>query len=201
VDRSDFDNVDSGRDLVVPRTHVGAAARRVAALVRRGLHLADDLDSDWLTVVCGKDGAMALRRDGTLWAWGRNDHFQLGLGDTVDRHRPTRVGTDDDWQTVACHWYYSVAVKRDSTLWTWGSADGGQLGLDVVSSATSPFCVVVGCLRLYSAAHEGQRPTSPELGRTYRSPHMQIFLTTLHDPETSPVRSGLVPCRLRHRCR
>jgi alpha-tubulin suppressor-like RCC1 family protein len=48
-------------------------------------------DADWATVVGRGSSAFALKRDGSLWAWGRNQRGQLGLGDEVDRYLPTRV--------------------------------------------------------------------------------------------------------------
>ena len=36
--------------------------------------------------------SLALKRNGTLWAWGNNLEGQLGLGDRVNRLIPTEVG-------------------------------------------------------------------------------------------------------------
>ncbi|RYZ43263.1 MAG: hypothetical protein EOO71_04270 [Myxococcaceae bacterium] len=35
----------------------------------------------------------ALKRDGTVWAWGKNDVGQAGDGTTTDRRTPVRVLT------------------------------------------------------------------------------------------------------------
>ena len=42
-------------------------------------------------VACGYDYSLAVKKDGTLWAWGFNRFGQLGLGDTTDRLTPTPV--------------------------------------------------------------------------------------------------------------
>ncbi len=42
------------------------------------------------TVAPGHFHTLAIR-DGSLWAWGYNNHGQLGLGDTTDRLSPTLV--------------------------------------------------------------------------------------------------------------
>jgi alpha-tubulin suppressor-like RCC1 family protein len=52
-------------------------------------------DDDWAAIAPGSAGSyhtLAIKRGGTLWAWGLNRFGQLGLGDTTDRHVPTRVG-------------------------------------------------------------------------------------------------------------
>jgi len=48
-------------------------------------------DFDWLQVSAGGESACALRDDGSLWCWGRNQHGQLGLGDADTRTFPTRL--------------------------------------------------------------------------------------------------------------
>ena len=73
--------------------------------------------------------SFAVKRDGTLWAWGDNARGQLGLGDRDDRDTPTQVSTDSDWVTVVTDGASPFAVKRDGTLWAWGDNARGQLGL------------------------------------------------------------------------
>jgi hypothetical protein len=42
-------------------------------------------------IATGGEHSLAIRTDGTLWAWGSNDVGQLGLHDTTDRYSPTLV--------------------------------------------------------------------------------------------------------------
>jgi alpha-tubulin suppressor-like RCC1 family protein len=46
-------------------------------------------------------GSLAIKTDGTLWAWGHNYYGRLGLGDTTDRSSPTQVGSLTTWYDVA----------------------------------------------------------------------------------------------------
>jgi alpha-tubulin suppressor-like RCC1 family protein len=84
--------------------------------------------TDWQTLADGSGYCLALKRNGSLWAWGENDSGQLGLGDTASRHRPTRVGHSTQWLRIAAG-HASLAVKRDGTVWSWGDNFTGQLGL------------------------------------------------------------------------
>jgi len=83
---------------------------------------------DWAILTVGGNRTLAGKTDNTLWAWGENDHGQLGLGDTDNRNTPTQVGMAGDWATVAAGGWHTVAVSTDGTLWAWGRNNHGQLG-------------------------------------------------------------------------
>jgi alpha-tubulin suppressor-like RCC1 family protein len=48
-------------------------------------------ETDWVSVSAGRSHSLGLRSDGCLYAWGLNDHGQLGLGDIQERHVPTLI--------------------------------------------------------------------------------------------------------------
>jgi alpha-tubulin suppressor-like RCC1 family protein/PKD repeat protein len=79
--------------------------------------------------------ALGLAADGTVWGWGSNGDGQLGLGDTVDRHVPTRVPGLPGIGAVAAGLFSSMALAHDGTVWTWGRA--GALG-DRLGGRTVP---------------------------------------------------------------
>jgi len=86
-------------------------------------------DSNVIDVCCGKYHTLMVQEDGTLWATGRNNYGQLGLGDDITRELFTQVGTDTDWIKVRCGYDYTFAIKEDGTLWATGLNEYGQLGL------------------------------------------------------------------------
>jgi alpha-tubulin suppressor-like RCC1 family protein len=85
--------------------------------------------ADWAAAAAGGDFSLALKTDGSLWATGFNAYGALGLGDSVDRHGLTRVGSAPDWATVSAGLGYTLALKEDGSLWAWGGNNLGQLGL------------------------------------------------------------------------
>jgi alpha-tubulin suppressor-like RCC1 family protein len=86
-------------------------------------------DTNWVDVAVGGATTLALKSDGTIWAWGENIYGQLGDG-TMARQQPTPVRSvpGNDWKQVATGGPHSVALKRDGTLWSWGNNWAGQLG-------------------------------------------------------------------------
>jgi alpha-tubulin suppressor-like RCC1 family protein len=72
---------------------------------------------------------VALRSDGTLWAWGHNAYYQLGQGDTTTRTSPTRVGAGTDWALASAGMYASHAIKTGGTLWGFGRGRYNTFGI------------------------------------------------------------------------
>jgi uncharacterized repeat protein (TIGR01451 family) len=85
---------------------------------------------------------LALKSDGTVWAWGGNDSGQLGDGTTTDRSTPVQVGGLTRVVAVAAGASHSLAVKSDGTVWAWGSNNIGQLGEGRSATRTTPVQVI-----------------------------------------------------------
>lgn len=83
---------------------------------------------NWVKVSAGKRHTLAIKSDGTLWAWGYNLYGQLGDGTNSDRLSPVQVGSDMDWADVYGGFDYSLGLKKDGTLWAWGYNARGSLG-------------------------------------------------------------------------
>jgi alpha-tubulin suppressor-like RCC1 family protein len=94
--------------------------------------------ADWQSVAAGSLHTLAVRADGTLWAWGVNNYGQLGDGTTTDQAMPVQIGTATNWRSVAAGSLHSVAVRTDGTLWTWGRNGNGQLGDGTTTDHLSP---------------------------------------------------------------
>ena len=53
--------------------------------------------TSWVKPFSGSFFSGCVKNDGTLWAWGRNNNGQLGLGDIVSRSSPVQVGALTNW--------------------------------------------------------------------------------------------------------
>lgn len=51
-----------------------------------------DSNANWAAIAAGWGHSVAVRTDGTLWAWGNNEENQLGNGTTDAKCRPIQIG-------------------------------------------------------------------------------------------------------------
>lgn len=79
-----------------------------------------------VTAISG--GSLALKKDGTVWSWGRNDHGQLGDGTNVSKSTPVQVKGLDHVIAISSENMNRLALKRDGTVWSWGYNGEGNLG-------------------------------------------------------------------------
>ena len=84
---------------------------------------------------------LAVKKNGTLWAWGSNHSGQLGDGTTVDKCSPIQIGSSCDWRSTAGEFAISFAIKTDGTLWAWGTGDSGALGDATTVNKSTPIQV------------------------------------------------------------
>lgn len=84
--------------------------------------------SNVLAIASGASHVLALKADGTVWAWGLNDGGQLGNGATTDSPAPIQVSSVSNVVAIAAGGSHSLALKADGTVWSWGWNDKGQLG-------------------------------------------------------------------------
>ena len=99
---------------------------------------------------------LALKTNGTLWAWGIANDGRLGTGNNTNQSSPTQIGTDTTWgngtysdNTNQNGKTFSMAnstgaIKTDGTLWTWGNSQYGALGQHNRTNYSSPKQVGTG---------------------------------------------------------
>ena len=134
---------------------------------------------------CGGRHAVARATDGSLHAWGANDHGQLGVGDAKDRRAPAAVALAAAALDAGCGEEHSAALTADAgwAVWCWGRCDFGARGASALRPSPlapppnfgAPAVAAIACgahhsacvLRSGEAAHVGgaRRP------RSRRFPH------------------------------
>jgi alpha-tubulin suppressor-like RCC1 family protein/C1A family cysteine protease len=87
-----------------------------------------NVTSDLLALTAGDNFTLALKGDGTVFAWGGNAHGQLGTGNNTETHTPVQVANLTNITALAAGALHALVVKDNGTVWTWGYNYGGQLG-------------------------------------------------------------------------
>jgi alpha-tubulin suppressor-like RCC1 family protein len=84
--------------------------------------------TDIIQVTGGASFSLALKSDGTVWAWGRNDYGKLGvpsLNTSATVYAPVQSAISDVVQ-ISTGPSHSLALKSDGTVWAWGNNHWGQ---------------------------------------------------------------------------
>ena len=82
---------------------------------------------------------LAIKTDGTLWMWGRNNEGVLGQNNRTKYSSPVQVGTQTTWQMATFGGGANCfAIKTDGTLWSWGYESYGYLGQNQNTAKSSP---------------------------------------------------------------
>jgi len=124
-------------------------------------------------IALGSDHCLAITFDREVYAWGKGEQGQLGIGRVNEEgycDRPTRINEIKDAIAIAAGDEHSAAICRlDSDtvnhLWTWGSTHTGKLGIancHSISSALLP--TQVEEFRGLNGADERVSPVSVSCG-------------------------------------
>jgi alpha-tubulin suppressor-like RCC1 family protein len=84
--------------------------------------------ADIKAIVAGDRHCLALKGDGTVWAWGNNWHGQLGDGTKNHTSSAGQVTGLSEVTAIAAGMSHSLALRKDGTVWAWGYNDDGELG-------------------------------------------------------------------------
>lgn len=103
-----------------------------------------DVEPKVKQIVAGSFHTVALKEDGTLWAWGYNRSGQLGVGIKTGSSEPVQVKGIEGIKAVAAGVDHIVVVKEDGSVWTCGDNKHGQLGDGRVVSSNEPVQVKIG---------------------------------------------------------
>lgn len=99
------------------------------------------------------------KRDGTLWAWGKNDDGQLGDGTTTGRSTPVKITGIPNIKSVAAGYDHTVVLTTDGQVFAWGNNSNGQLGDGSTTGRTKPAQVAGTILSNIQAIDAGYKYT------------------------------------------
>ena len=135
------------------QTHLTAGANRLHGAAKsyscmRPQPVAALRDLSVLQIVSGEDHLVAVDSVGRLWAWGRGESGQLGLGSFKHAGVPKVIdaldsnGLDDklkkNLKQVECGGAYSAVLLDSGQLFTWGNNSSGQLGNGENANTATP---------------------------------------------------------------
>ena len=115
------------------------------------------------TVGAGANHSLAIKNDGTVYAWGMNAYGRLGDGSTTQRNAPVQVvgvggtGTLGGIVAVAAGEGHSLALAGDGKVYAWGQNVQGQLGLGAADVNDHPAPAQVPGLSNITAVAAGYR--------------------------------------------
>jgi alpha-tubulin suppressor-like RCC1 family protein len=94
-----------------------------------------------VAIAAGGSTSLALRSDGTVWAWGNNAHGQLGNGTTTNSQWAIQVSSLSNIVAIAEGSGFSLAVSATGTVYSWGQNSNGQLGNNSTTDSHTPVTV------------------------------------------------------------
>ena len=121
---------------------------------------------DVMSISAGQDFSIAIRGDGSLWAWGANTTGQVGIGAitrdamTGDAFNSSPTRIMDDVVAVSAGWYHTLAIRSDGSLWSWGSNIFGQIGDGTTINHYSPVRIMDNVMLPSVGGRQAQQPIS-----------------------------------------
>jgi alpha-tubulin suppressor-like RCC1 family protein len=113
----------------------------------------------WTEIAAASYASIAIKNDNTLWSWGYNGYYQLGLGDNVNKSSPVQIGSDTTWYKVTAADTHRVAIKTNGTMWSWGQNTFGRLGISYNNSYEN-YPIQIGALTTWSKVFAGGAHTA-----------------------------------------
>ncbi len=80
---------------------------------------------------CGNATTLGMDPEGRLWAWGRNDYWQMGSKAKDKTREPVQVLLPEGLRGVKMEGFniHSALLTEDGAVWQWGACGHGQYGM------------------------------------------------------------------------
>ncbi len=116
--------------------------------------------SDVVAAAAGMDHTVVLKRDGTVWGWGRAVYGQLGIGGGPSYvTTPVQAIGISDVVAIAAGQNLTVALRRDGTVWRWGNNGGNTVSFvpTQVSELSGISAIAAGFDPIFALKTDGDR--------------------------------------------
>lgn len=117
--------------------------------------------SKTVQISAGNGFTLALKDDGTVWAWGDNHYGQLGNNTYADSSYPVQVIGLKNIISISAGGAYSLALCQDGSVWSWGQDRHNCLGdlQRYIPNVAGQICGLSD-IRYISASHNESSPIS-----------------------------------------
>ena len=137
---------------------------------------------------------LALLANGTVMAWGANEHGQLGDGTTETRTEPVPVSGLEHVVAIAAGKAHSLALLSSGEVRAWGAGSHGQLGNGTKADSHTPVAVtgLSGVAAIAAGGEHSLALTSAGAVKSWgRNENGQLGNGTTTDATTPIAVSGL----------
>uniref|UniRef100_A0A8D8RL73 E3 ubiquitin-protein ligase HERC2 n=3 Tax=Cacopsylla melanoneura TaxID=428564 RepID=A0A8D8RL73_9HEMI len=98
-----------------------------------------------IQIECGASFFVALLDNGSVYSWGKSEHYSLGKGAVQYVQTPQRVLglLEKKVTSIAVGALHCIACTSEGEVYTWGDNDQGQLGNDTTLAEKTPRKVLI----------------------------------------------------------
>ena len=160
--------------------------------------------SNAVQVEAGYRYALALLKDGTVMAWGRNEFYELGDSTTTNRYTPVKVKNLRHIHSISANVGVAFAIDSSGQIFSWGYSPLGSLasGMDTLKPVPTPVNFT-DCNPLVSVPEVSRRTIqepefypNPTTGKIHWKSNIPIAEAVLLDLTGQPVKRFYKPSAL-----
>jgi len=89
-------------------------------------------------IKAGNNFTVALKKDGTVWSYGKNDLGQLGDGTNLVSNLPKKIENLGNIDKIATGYNHSLCLNSNGEVFSWGANTYGQLGTGESGNSNIP---------------------------------------------------------------
>jgi len=147
------------------------------------------IDQHVMDASTGKDHILYVKKDGNLYAVGKNQYGQLGVGHTKSAKKPVLVKKDVLKVTAAGN--ASFAIDKQGVLYAWGQNQYGQLGTGNTKGLTQPKAILKNVVDVWSSGDHTFAKTKSSMIYVFGDNRNYQLGLGHRKPITAPTKLGM----------